>query len=106
MTITRIFNFAIADEAAQDFCVSTFNGFKSTCTKNGASYIVATHASKVKVLKDTTGSVAAITVFASITFNSEEDANYFAFEDPVNQGVKAKAEGSSAAYTVFQGTFS
>lgn len=33
MTLTRIFTFAIADEAAQDFAVSTFNGFKETCKK-------------------------------------------------------------------------
>lgn len=33
MTLTRIFTFAIADEAAQEFAVSTFNGFKETCKK-------------------------------------------------------------------------
>jgi hypothetical protein len=39
--------------------------------KNDAPYIVAVHAAKVKVLKDTTNS-ANWTVYASITFNNEE----------------------------------
>ncbi|KAI0868154.1 hypothetical protein GGS24DRAFT_483218 [Hypoxylon argillaceum] len=104
MTLTRIFTFAIADEAAQDFAVSTFNGFKETCKKDGAAYIVATHATKVKVLKDTTGGVAW-TVYASITFKSEEDANYFAHEDPANQEVKAKNKDMTAGFCVLQGSF-
>ncbi|KAI0506367.1 hypothetical protein F5B22DRAFT_623977 [Xylaria bambusicola] len=105
MTVTRIFTFAIADAAAQDFAVSTFNGFKDSCKKNGASYIVATHAAKVKVLKDTSGS-AAWTVYASITFQNEDDANYFANEDPVNQEVKAKNAGATSGFCVIQGSFS
>ncbi|KAI0532168.1 hypothetical protein GGR58DRAFT_491152 [Xylaria digitata] len=105
MTLTRIFTFAIADEAAQDFAVSTFNGFKDTCKKDGAPYIVATHAAKVKVLKDTSGG-AAWTVYASITFQNEDDANYFAHEDPVNQEVKAKNKDSTASFCVIQGSFS
>ncbi|KAI0436797.1 hypothetical protein F4803DRAFT_206002 [Xylaria telfairii] len=104
MTLTRIFTFAIADEAAQDFAVTTFNGFKETCKKNGAAYIVATHAAKVKVLKDTTGG-SAWTVYASITFQNEDDANYFAHEDPVNQEVKAKNKEMTAGFCVIQGSF-
>ncbi|KAI1169863.1 hypothetical protein F4777DRAFT_584486 [Nemania sp. FL0916] len=104
MTLTRIFTFAIPDAAAQDVAVSTFNGFKDACKKNGASYIIATHATKVKVLKDTTGG-AAWTVYASITFASEDDANYFAHEDPVNQEVKAKNKDMSAGFCVVQGSF-
>ncbi|KAJ8131659.1 hypothetical protein O1611_g1966 [Lasiodiplodia mahajangana] len=91
MTLTRIFTFAIADEAAQDFA-------------DGAPYIVATHAAKVKVLKDTTGG-SAWTVYASITFKSEEDANYFAHEDPANQEVKAKNKEMTAGFCVIQGSF-
>ncbi|KAI1195410.1 hypothetical protein F5X97DRAFT_326530 [Nemania serpens] len=92
MTLTRIFTFAIADEAAQDFA-------------DGAPYIVAIHAAKVKVLKDTTGG-AAWTVYASITFNNEDDANYFAHQDPVNQEIKAKSQDLSAGFCVIQGSFS
>ncbi|KAI0907993.1 hypothetical protein F4824DRAFT_456338 [Ustulina deusta] len=103
MTLTRIFTFAIADEAAQDFAVSTFNGFKETCKKDGAAYIIAVHAAKVKVLKDTSGG-AAWTVYASITFQNEADADYFAHEDPVNQEVKAKNKGTSS-FCVIQGSF-
>ncbi|KAI3325676.1 hypothetical protein HD806DRAFT_490920 [Xylariaceae sp. AK1471] len=105
MTLTRIFTFAIPEASAQDFAVSTFSGFKDSCKKDGAPYIVAVHAAKVKVLKDTTGSTAW-TVYASITFNSEDDANYFAHEDPVNQEVKAKNKDMSAGLCVLQGSFS
>ncbi|KAI1346035.1 hypothetical protein F5Y01DRAFT_37347 [Xylaria sp. FL0043] len=105
MTLTRIFTFAIADEAAQDNAVNTFNSFKGTCTKNGAPYIVAVHAAKVKVLKDTSGG-ANWTVYASITFQNEEDANYFAHEDPVNQEVKAKNKNITSSFCVIQGSFS
>ncbi|KAI0409266.1 hypothetical protein F4802DRAFT_242727 [Xylaria palmicola] len=105
MTLTQIFTFATADEAAQDFAVSTFKSFKDTCKKNGASYIVATHATKVKVLQDTTNG-AAWTVYASITFNNEDDANYFAHEDPVNQEVKSKNQGMTAGLCIMEGSFS
>ncbi|KAJ2987834.1 hypothetical protein NUW58_g4292 [Xylaria curta] len=105
MTLTRIFTFAITDEAAQDLAVSTFNGFKDTCKKNGASYIIATHAAKVKVLKDTTGG-PNWTVYASLTFESEDDANYFAHEDPTNQEVKSKNKDLTAGLLVLQGSFS
>ncbi|TGJ87862.1 hypothetical protein E0Z10_g952 [Xylaria hypoxylon] len=104
MTLTRIFTFAIADESAQDYAVSTFNGFKDSCKKDGATYIIAIHAAKVKVLKDTSGG-AAWTVYASLTFKSEDDANYFAHEDPVNQEVKAKNKDLSASFAVLQGSF-
>ncbi|KAI1112872.1 hypothetical protein F5Y14DRAFT_452562 [Nemania sp. NC0429] len=105
MTLTRIFTFAIADDAAQDFAVTTFNSFRESCKKDGAPYIIAVHAAKVKVLKDTTGG-AAWTVYASLTFNNEDDANYFAHQDPVNQEVKAKSQDMSAGLCVIQGTFS
>ncbi|KAI1184728.1 hypothetical protein F5B17DRAFT_410809 [Nemania serpens] len=105
MTLTRIFTFAIADETAQDFAVTTFKGLKEACKKDGAPYIVAIHAAKVKVLKDTTGG-AAWTVYASITFDNEDDANYFAHQDPVNQEIKTKNKDMSAGFCVIQGTFS
>ncbi|KAI1305082.1 hypothetical protein F5Y03DRAFT_356446 [Xylaria venustula] len=105
MTVTRIFTFAIADEAAQDKAVSLFNGFKTTSLKDGAPYIVATHAAKVKVLKDTSNG-ATWTVYASITFKDEADADYFAHEDPVNQEVKAQNKDITSAFCVIQGSFS
>ncbi|KAI1424150.1 hypothetical protein F5Y12DRAFT_463561 [Xylaria sp. FL1777] len=105
MTLSRIFTFAIADEAGQDQAIATFNGLKDSCKKDGAPYIVTTHASKVKVLKDTSGG-ANWTVFASITFQSEADADYFAHQDPVNQEVKNKNKGISSSFCVLQGTFS
>ncbi|KAI8944237.1 hypothetical protein F4801DRAFT_572438 [Xylaria longipes] len=53
---------------------------------------------------DTTGG-AAWTVYASITFQNEEDANYFAHEDPANQEVKAKNKEMNAGFCVIQGSF-
>ncbi|KAI1361545.1 hypothetical protein F5Y08DRAFT_16409 [Xylaria arbuscula] len=104
MTLTRIFTFAMADEAAQDKAVSLFKSFKDNCKKNGAAYIVAAHAAKVKVLKDTSNS-AAWTVYASLTFQNEEDANYFAHEDPVNQEVKKQNANATSGMCVIQGSF-
>lgn len=103
--LTRIFTFAIANEEAQDFAVATFNGLKETCKKDGTPHIVAIHAAKVKVLKDNTGG-AAWTVYASLTLNNEDDANYFAHQDPVNQEIKAQNMDTSAGFCVIQGSFS
>ncbi|KAI8631887.1 hypothetical protein F5Y19DRAFT_422433 [Xylariaceae sp. FL1651] len=104
MTVTRIFVFAIADPAAQEEAIKTFNGFKDNCKKDGATYIVAAHAAKCDILRDTTGSTKW-TVFASLTFANQADADYWGNEDPHNQEVKKKGESTTSGFFAIQASF-
>ncbi|KAI0197005.1 hypothetical protein F4808DRAFT_439173 [Astrocystis sublimbata] len=104
MTITRLFQFAVADEARQDFAVKTFTDLKNTCKKDGAPYLVAAHGAKIKVIKDTAGG-PAWTVYASLTFKDQADADYFEKEDPVSAELRSKNTDMHSAMCVLEGSF-
>ncbi|KDN64815.1 hypothetical protein CSUB01_03563 [Colletotrichum sublineola] len=71
MAITRIGLIALADEVKQDEAVARFSNFANDCKKeDGQTYIVASKASKCKVLTDVPGS-QPWTVVYEITFANE-----------------------------------
>ncbi|KAK2047913.1 hypothetical protein LZ31DRAFT_539391 [Colletotrichum somersetense] len=105
MAITRLGLIALADEVKQDEAVARFSNFAIDCKKeDGQKYIVASKASKCKVLTDVPGS-QPWTVVYEITFANEADMEYYQTKDPIYQELmKQAAEGKATGFIAVSAT--
>ncbi|EXF82781.1 hypothetical protein CFIO01_12455 [Colletotrichum fioriniae PJ7] len=93
MAITRIGLIALADGPAQDEA------------EDGSTYLVASKASKCKVLTDVPGSQAWSVVY-EITFANEADMEYYQTKDPIYQELmKQAAEGKATGFIAVSAEF-
>ncbi|KXH29912.1 hypothetical protein CSIM01_10663 [Colletotrichum simmondsii] len=118
MAINRIGLIALADGPAQDEAVKRFSNFVNDCKKeDGSTYLVASKASKCKVLTDVPGSQAWSVVY-EITFASEaklvanrrrlviRDMEYYQTKDPIYQELmRQAAEGKATGFIAVSAEF-
>ncbi|CCF46060.1 hypothetical protein CH063_03773 [Colletotrichum higginsianum] len=106
MAITRIGLIALADDVKQDEAVARFSNFANECKKeDGQTYIVASKASKCKVLTDVPGSQSWSVVY-EITFASEADMEYYQTKDAVyKELMKQAAEGKATGFIAVSAEF-
>ncbi|KAL0937673.1 stress responsive A/B barrel domain-containing protein [Colletotrichum truncatum] len=105
MAISRIGFIALADAAKQEEAVTRFNNFVNECKKDGQTYIVASKASKCKVLTDVPGSQPWSVVY-EITFANEADMEYYQTKDPIYQELmKQAAEGKATGFIAVSAEF-
>ncbi|GKT50705.1 uncharacterized protein ColSpa_10886 [Colletotrichum spaethianum] len=106
MPITRVGLIALADGAKQDEAVTRFSNFATDCKKeDGQTYIVASKASKCKVLTDVPGSQPWSVVY-EITFANEADMEYYQTKDPIYQELmKQAAEGKATGFIAVSAEF-
>ncbi|KAK6224929.1 hypothetical protein QIS74_03256 [Colletotrichum tabaci] len=111
MAITRIGLIALADDVKQDEAVARFSNFANECKKeDGQTYIVASKASKCKVLTDVPGSQSWSVVY-EITFANEaqvsiQDMEYYQTKDAVyKELMKQAAEGKATGFIAVSAEF-
>ncbi|KAK1656070.1 hypothetical protein BDP81DRAFT_414105 [Colletotrichum phormii] len=106
MAITRIGLIALADGPQQDEAVKRFSNFVNDCKKeDGSTYLVASKASKCKVLTDVPGSQAWSVVY-EITFANDADMEYYQTKDPIYQELmKQAAEGKATGFIAVSAEF-
>ncbi|KAK1978408.1 hypothetical protein LZ30DRAFT_784180 [Colletotrichum cereale] len=104
MAITRIGLIALADDFKQDEAIARFSDFANDCKKDGQTYIIASKASKCKVLTDVPGSQPWSVVY-EITFANEADMEYYQTKDPIYQELmKQAAEGKATGFVAVSAT--
>ncbi|KAI1260306.1 hypothetical protein F5Y18DRAFT_259992 [Xylariaceae sp. FL1019] len=103
MPVTRVLVIAVPDAAAQDNVITTFKGLKETALKDGKPYLLHARAAKGEVLRDSTN--GSFNTIASLTFESQADADYFSNEDPVNKTFREEAQGRTSGLIAIQAHF-